>query len=694
MDLFKELTSSTSRQEPDVWISRVVLYERLSPEPVEIRAVNLSRGLNIIWAEEIEEDHPAAEITGHSAGKTTFCRLLRYVLGEKTFGTKSNMDLIHRSLTHGYVAAELRVLGRQWAVRRPLGSGRLSYIMENATIEQLLQEHGRSVSQENYTKEVGFECLVDRLETGGITRTGELIQWGHLLAWCTRDQEARFQNIHEWRSPRSESEAPSFRFSKVGPLFVMRAVLGLFLPSELSGEENLTEFQRQQDKLEKEIEEKKREPQFRIGLYEQELRRQLGEVLPGISDLADRPFRSDKLFPESLERLTDNAAKQLVADIEKLEQEESGQQEMLENLGVSIKQHEKEVEQFQALFSLHDGATEEIVSGLSQGMEQQQKLRENLNKMCPLGDVLVRDCGHVKNRQGRLQLSEIHDNRALAKAKELQDQERLKVKKEVERLKANVRQLSLKKQEVTAQRDSRKKERQKKEEELRNLQRIYHDLEFWIEQRDRPGGYEHIEHLQQELNGINQRIVETENELTNLLAQHSKNRDLLTTIFSAAVRSVLLSGTYDGEVKFTNRELEFRITRGQAMSGEAVETLAVLLADISCILYNSMAETARLPGFLLHDSPREADLGKRLYYSFIRFVAAIQRHFGSPDNCPFQYVLTTTTAPPEELKSSDHVKLLLNAAKTQELLFRRNFAEPQQQQRLLWDRHPHMVKLQ
>lgn len=685
MDLFKELTSSTSRQEPDVWISRVVIYERLSP-PVVIRDIGLSRGLNIVWAEESEEENPAAEITGHSAGKTTFCRLLRYILGEKTFGTKVNMDLMLRSLPQGYVAAELRVLGRKWAVRRPLGGGRKSYIMEDATIEQLLQERGRSVSQESYTKEIGFESLVDRLETGGITRTGELIQWGHLLAWCTRDQEARFQNIHEWRSPRSESDAPSFRFPKVGPLFVMRAVLGLFLPSELSGEEKLAELQRQQDKLGKEIEEKKREPQFRVGLYEQELRKQLREVLPGISDLDNRPFRSDKLFPESLERLTGNAEKQLMADIEKFEQEESSQQEMVENLGASINQQEKDIKQFQALFSLHDGATKEIVSGISQRTDQQQKLRDNLNNICRLGDVIVRNCEHVKSRQGRLQLLEVHDGRALAKAAGVRDQECRKVEGELECLQEQLRRFSSEKKKFIAQRDSVKKERRKKQEELRNLQRIYHDLEFWIEQRDRPGGDAHIEHLRQELTGIEQKIVITENELTNLLARHSKNRDLLTAIFSAAVRSVLLSGTYDGEVRFTNRELEFRIIRGQAMTGEALETLAILLADISCLFYNSIEGTAHLPGFLLHDSPREADLGKRLYYSFIRFVAAIQEHFGSPDNCPFQYVLTTTTAPPEELRSADHVKLPLNAAKTQELLFRRNFAEPQQQQPLLWDK--------
>jgi hypothetical protein len=79
---------------------------------------------------------------------------------------------------------------------------------------------------------------------------------------------------------------------------------------------------------------------------------------------------------------------------------------------------------------------------------------------------------------------------------------------------------------------------------------------------------------------------------------------------------------------------------------------------------------------LVHDSPREADLGARIYRSFIRFVAGLQEHFGSADLCPFQYVLTTTTPPPQELRSSDAIKLRLDAGKVSELLLRRNVGEP------------------
>lgn len=166
-------------------------------------------------------------------------------------------------------------------------------------------------------------------------------------------------------------------------------------------------------------------------------------------------------------------------------------------------------------------------------------------------------------------------------------------------------------------------------------------------------------------------------ELAEFLRKHDHNLELLNSIFSGIVRCVLSSGNYDGVVGLENRQLSFRITHGPALTGEAVETLSVLLADLSCLIYSSVIETAHLPGFLIHDSPREADLGIRLYRSFIRAVANLQELFGSQDFCPFQYVITTTTPPPPELNTDLYVKLRLNAARTDDL--------PRQQYISLWE---------
>ncbi len=673
MDLYKELKLQPVRSEPDVWISRLVLYEDIDPKnPKAIRDIRLTRGLNIIWAEELEDDSSTDEITGHSAGKTTFCRFLRYVLGENTFGTKAAMELIRRALPNGYVAAEIHVGGKKWAVRRPFGSGRMTYVKENATIEEMLQERTGAVSQEEYPKKIGLDGLLDELETGQIVQTAESIQWSHVLAWCTRDQEARFQNIHDWRSPRSESDTPSFRFPKAGPLFVMRTVLGLFLPDELEGEERLAELQREKERLTKEIEEKRREPQFRVNLYDLQLRQRLKTVFPNEMDIDSRPFRSGDFLPEDLERLTKRAISQIETAIGDLERERVELQTKIDDLGAEISHHEREFAEMDALFNLEEAAAKELDQGLSQRQEQRGNLQAHQDKKCPFGDVLIRECSYVLERQRLLRETELQDTHAMEQAEARRTEECRKITEGKNHIRKTIADLKGERQDALTKRDALLAGVREKHDELRDLQRTRDELDAWTKRRDEPGGHDELFYLRQKLNTAEAEIAKIEKELAELLRQHDENRERLAAIFSGAVRSVLSSDGHDGTVSLDNREPAFRITHGPAMSGEAMETLSVLLADVVSLVYHTVSEKAHLPGFLVHDSPREADLGIRIYRSFIRFAASLQSHFGGAEKCPFQYILTTTTAPPDELRGADYVKLLLNASTPAGLLLGRN----------------------
>lgn len=157
-----------------------------------------------------------------------------------------------------------------------------------------------------------------------------------------------------------------------------------------------------------------------------------------------------------------------------------------------------------------------------------------------------------------------------------------------------------------------------------------------------------------------------------MMSQHNLSRELLSDIFSKSVKTVLAKDTYDGAFGLNQKEISFQITNGPAMSGEAVETLCVLLTDISCLIFNAVSNTSVLPGFLIHDSPREADLGLGIYLNFIRFIEKLHMIYSGEDSCPFQYIITTITAPPAELKDTDRVKLRLNAALEEDLLLRKN----------------------
>lgn len=673
MDIYKELNLKSIRTEPDVWVSRLVIFEQITPEPAIIRDIPLSRGLNIIWAEELIGEDSSAEITGHSAGKTTFCRLLRYCLGEKTYSTKSNMGLIQKALPGGYVAAELYVRGKKWAVLRPIGTGRNSYIKPDATIEELLKDRSRPAYLATYAQSIGLERLLDDLETSDIVRTGETIQWEHVLSWCTRDQEARFQSIHEWRSHRSDSDTPTFRFSKADPLFVMRAVLGLFLPDELKGEEKLAKLLRLKEELAIQLENKKREPQYRVSLYEEQLRQRLKDIFPEEKDIDTRPVHSEKLLPEDLNRLTNKAVSQIEKAVEELKKEHIKLQEQIDDIGAQIRQHESRIKSQDELFNVSMAAVNELDEGLKERKKQRGFFDQYGEAVC-LGGLVYRDCEFVKKRQRTLQITTLQDAHAMKQAEAKRNNELALLNQDKQRIYKAIDEMKLERQRALAKRDDLLSGFQKMRQEVHELNRTREEQKKWEQRLSQSGGYEVLDIIRKKLDTTEKEIASIEDKLSGLVREHDQSRLLLASIFSGAVRSVLTSGSYDGKVSIEKRELAFRITHGSAMSGEAVETLSVLLADISSLIYNTVSSGAHLPGFLLHDSPREADLGIRIYLSFIRFAASLQQHFAEIDDCPFQYILTTTTPPPKELQNEQFLKLKLNSAQESGLLFRKNIA--------------------
>lgn len=76
-----------------------------------------------------------------------------------------------------------------------------------------------------------------------------------------------------------------------------------------------------------------------------------------------------------------------------------------------------------------------------------------------------------------------------------------------------------------------------------------------------------------------------------------------------------------------------------------------------------------LPAFLVHDSPREADLGLSVYHRLFRLVRGLEREEGQP---LFQYIVTTTTRPPEEMSNTPWLRDKLGGAPAEARLLRRN----------------------
>jgi uncharacterized protein YydD (DUF2326 family) len=123
-----------------------------------------------------------------------------------------------------------------------------------------------------------------------------------------------------------------------------------------------------------------------------------------------------------------------------------------------------------------------------------------------------------------------------------------------------------------------------------------------------------------------------------------------------------------GRVTLSGNGLEPNVNMGGDRTTAAIDSLKVLAFDLA-VLCLSIERTTRVPAFLIHDSPREADLGLSIYHRLFRLVTEIEGADGLPQ---FQYIITTTTRPPEDLAVEPWLRLTLRGSPGTERLLRRD----------------------
>jgi hypothetical protein len=135
-----------------------------------------------------------------------------------------------------------------------------------------------------------------------------------------------------------------------------------------------------------------------------------------------------------------------------------------------------------------------------------------------------------------------------------------------------------------------------------------------------------------------------------------------------AIMAAWLPDGVDGVIKLDGKGLKVDVEfdgRGE-VSTAALDSLKIVAFDLA-VLHLATEGKALLPPFLIHDSPREADLDGMLYARLFEMIA--QWETGTETPC-FQYIVTTTTAPPPELQGDDFVKLKMSSTPADERLFR------------------------
>lgn len=185
--------------------------------------------------------------------------------------------------------------------------------------------------------------------------------------------------------------------------------------------------------------------------------------------------------------------------------------------------------------------------------------------------------------------------------------------------------------------------------------------------------------MDEEVAELARKAEDLEEQLDELNAEQRKNLEDFSCVLNGVIK-VAASPDYEAMVNVVKGALQvvFNATNEGELGGVAYETtLKVLLFDIAVMLYGAQGR-ARHPGFLVHDSPREAEMGQSLIDGIVEFMAELT---GDEQATPFQYIITTTSDLPASMK--EFTRLVLCRADEDTLLFKQRLVRPQVQQELL-----------
>jgi hypothetical protein len=130
---------------------------------------------------------------------------------------------------------------------------------------------------------------------------------------------------------------------------------------------------------------------------------------------------------------------------------------------------------------------------------------------------------------------------------------------------------------------------------------------------------------------------------------HTINK--LSLLFEAIIKE-LLPGTVDSAT-LAGGDLKLVVKSKGATLPNGLETVKVLAFDLAALALSVETEASFLPGFLVHDSPYTSDFGTDTYKRL--FLLALSMESG--EQSLFQYIITTTSKPPDDVCDPEWVRL-------------------------------------
>jgi hypothetical protein len=626
------------RTKPRLWVEKLWILDSLSASQ-PLREVTLTQGLNLIVSPQSQDS------SGHGVGKTAFCQLLRFVLNDPQWseGTSLKSELLQNSdLKKGAVAALVHIGEQRWTVMKPWQHRQQYRASRIADWQQLASNE---VDNEFGLYQAALtETFVNALPIQQLPGSDQAIEWHHILAWCSRDQNARYQSYYQWRATGTGFSLPA-----KSPTVLLQILLGLVDDGKalqaLEAARQAVDVQK--SKLKALLEEP--------ALLMTHVRRQLDRRLNTNTSVPFRPtdlFERTNLIDLARQRLSGYSAELegLSGKLQDIENERQLEIEKRAPLNSAIDLVCNEIRQLEAIMAGNQQELERLINDA-------QSLQQQLPTRCDPGNRLLRDCDHVVQR---VQLIQIDRNRQATEQKrnaEEIEKKLLPLNQRLKELEAAILPIDQKVSSLS----------QKMEEILHRKVGVIAAKELLQEAIEDYEHYENVIQGKEQTNDIHQaevRLAELKTTLghcevayENIRSSVSERKQIIGAIMNGISKYLPMFrwGVFNSDDKFINRP--FQLGPPQSTTYRVLEILA---GDIACLL-DSRNEGSLHPGLLIHDSPREAEMSEDMLWTLLNSVPFDDGRF-------FQYIVTTSTEAIEDY--SEAVRLRLDSSSNSKLLFK------------------------
>jgi hypothetical protein len=645
---------STKHPAPAINLQELVLLETVIPFST-IRRIPFHPGLNIVWADPkiATAKKGGSRLAGHSAGKSTFCRIIRWLLGETRFGKDELQQAIGKEFRKGMAALRLEINGTPWIVGRSFWDSNEYWAAEGTSLEEALSS---GVPQKHSLPE--FLAALEKISIAPLIRqnlpgSDEHLHWTDVLAWLARDQNCALQRVEAWRE--TQSPADKNIASKEARHILMRLILELLDDREWLEMKTSTEL----EALKTVEASKKTELDANAYAACEPIRSIVGKdgkSLKGVLLISKAEAHVKKqvdflnvlknqLKAIDLPSIESNHEEALTA-LAKKEQEISTSQRTVNRLDKRIA--ERSAEEIKA-------AQRRIDEQRSMPPGYCARSKEEADGVC----TFYKEAAiQIATHQTEAEILKIRDDlqeeyeAEVTLHKELEDQLPFLQERE---------QSARKRLE-----DTHLLAEQKREEiatcaaELKSAKAI---LAVAID------ASEALDTHSAEVKDLKRNIRKSNERQTAIRRELWQDRTDFGDFFESVLR-FLMGEEAHGYIHFDNNGLfDLTAKTRSTLSSAAIDALTVIAFDLAAMFWSASGR-GHHPRFVIHDSPRVADMSIVPYEAIFEVAQKAETLGKGPPN--FQYIITTTQSPPEELKDR-HVILELDASTPAGRLFKRDF---------------------